>query len=160
MCGHCRGRAASTVRASAVDSVINGPPTCATATETTATVEHARSLIDYGAALRRRGERTAARQPLYEGLDLATRCGAGALRVRAREELITAGARPRRTSSTGASALTAAERRVADLVVAGLTNAQVAQALFVTVRTVEVHLTSAYRKLNITSRHELPDALR
>jgi DNA-binding CsgD family transcriptional regulator len=125
----------------------------------TADVEHARSLIDYGAALRRRGQRTAARGPLYDGLDLATRCGAGALARNAHQELIAAGARPRRALRTGAPALTAAERRVADLVAAGRTNTQVAQALFVTVRTVEMHLTSVYRKLNITSRHELPEAL-
>ncbi|HMH90251.1 MAG TPA: AAA family ATPase [Streptosporangiaceae bacterium] len=128
-------------------------------THSTAHVEHARSLIDYGAALRRRGHRTEARGPLYDGLDLATRCGAGALARNAHQELNVTGARPRRALRTGAPALTAAERRVADLVAAGRTNTQVAQALFVTVRTVEVHLTSIYRKLNITSRHELHGAL-
>jgi DNA-binding NarL/FixJ family response regulator len=74
-------------------------------------------------------------------------------------ELLAAGGRPRRTALTGFDALTASERRVAALAVEGLGNRQIAQALFLTVKTVEVHLTRTYRKLGIASRAELPGAL-
>jgi DNA-binding CsgD family transcriptional regulator len=69
--------------------------------------------------------------------------------------LVTAGARPRRPTRTGVDALTAAERRVATMAVQGMTNREIAQALFVTLRTVEVHLTHAYQKLAISSRADL-----
>jgi DNA-binding CsgD family transcriptional regulator len=55
--------------------------------------------------------------------------------------------------------LTAAERRVADLAAEGLTNREIAQALFVSRKTVEMHLGHAYRKLDIHTRAELPAAL-
>jgi len=61
---------------------------------------------------------------------------------------------------TGRESLTPGERRVVDLALQELTNKQIAQALFVTLRTVEMHLSSAYRKLGIRSREELGDALR
>ena len=92
-------------------------------------------------------------------LDLAARCGARPLADRAREELVAAGARPRRELLTGPQALIAAELRVARLAAEDKTNQQVAQALFVTRRTVEVHLTSTFRKLGISSRRELQRAL-
>ena len=60
---------------------------------------------------------------------------------------------------SGVDALTASERRVADMAREGLTNRQIAQALFVTPKTVEVHLSSVYRKLGIASRNELGGAL-
>ncbi len=60
---------------------------------------------------------------------------------------------------TGVGALTPAERRVAAIAAAEPSNNAVAQALFLTKSTVEKHLTSAYRKLHITSRVELADAL-
>ncbi|MGH2763766.1 MAG: helix-turn-helix domain-containing protein, partial [Thermoleophilaceae bacterium] len=56
-------------------------------------------------------------------------------------------------------ALTPAERRVVDLASKGLANREVAQQLFVTSRTVEMHLSAAYAKLGISSRTELADAL-
>jgi DNA-binding CsgD family transcriptional regulator len=59
----------------------------------------------------------------------------------------------------GVRALTASERRVADLAATGQTNRDIAQILYVTPKTVEVHLTSAYRKLDIGSRRELARAL-
>jgi DNA-binding CsgD family transcriptional regulator len=60
---------------------------------------------------------------------------------------------------TGVDALTAGERRVARMAAGGMTNREIAQALFVTARTVEVHLTNTYRKLDISSRDQLPAGL-
>ena len=78
---------------------------------------------------------------------------------RARTELYATGARPRREALAGIDALTASERRVADLAAAGRTNREIAQELFVTPKTVEVHLSSTYCKLGIDGRRELADAL-
>jgi DNA-binding CsgD family transcriptional regulator len=125
-----------------------------------ARLEHARGLVELGAALRRANQRTAAREPLRAGLDLAYRCGATRLAQRAKAELLAAGARPRRGAVTGLEALTASERRVAELAAAGLSNPEIAQTLFVTLNTVEGHLRHAYRKLSIGSRGQLPAALR
>jgi DNA-binding CsgD family transcriptional regulator len=124
-----------------------------------ARLEHARALIELGAALRRANQRTAAREPLRTGLDLAHRCGAVRLAERARAELLTTGAKPRRAVLTGLEALTASERRVAELAAAGMSNPEIAQTLFVTLSTVEGHLRQAYRKLSISSRGQLPAAL-
>jgi DNA-binding CsgD family transcriptional regulator len=77
----------------------------------------------------------------------------------ARAELRLAGARPRRIAQTGRDALTPAELRVAELAAQGDTNKQIAQALFVTLRTVEMHLSNSYRKLDIETREQLPAAL-
>jgi DNA-binding CsgD family transcriptional regulator len=60
---------------------------------------------------------------------------------------------------TGLDSLTASERRIAELGSQGLTNREIAQTLFVTARTVEGHLTSVFRKLQLDSRSELPAAL-
>jgi ATP/maltotriose-dependent transcriptional regulator MalT len=125
-----------------------------------ARLEQARTLVELGAALRRANQRTAARGPLRAGLDLAYRCGATRLAQRTREELLAAGARPRREALTGLEALTVSERRVAELAAAGMSNPEIAQALFVTLNTVEGHLRHAYQKLSIGSRGQLPAALR
>jgi DNA-binding CsgD family transcriptional regulator len=124
-----------------------------------ARLELARALTDLGAALRRGGHRADARKPLRRGLDLASRCGATVLAARAREELVTAGARPRRERMSGTRALTASERRVATLAATGLSNREIAQALFITIRTVKAHLGHAFEKLDITNRAQLADAL-
>jgi DNA-binding CsgD family transcriptional regulator len=125
-----------------------------------ARLEHAHALVDVGALLRRTGKRSAALERLLEGMDHAQRCGATALVAFARDELRLAGARPRRIASTGLHALTPAERRVAELAADGMHNKEIAQALFVTLRTVEMHLSNAYRKLEIPSREQLPRALK
>jgi DNA-binding CsgD family transcriptional regulator len=124
-----------------------------------AMLEHARALIDLGAALRRAGNRSRSIDSLREGLDLAHRCGAGALAARAREELLAAGAKPRRDALRGREALTASELRTARMAARGLANREIAQALFVSLRTVETHLTHTYQKLEIGSRAGLPAAL-
>ncbi len=92
-------------------------------------------------------------------LDLADRGGAVPLAARSREGLRRAGARPRRARVRGIHALTPAERRTADLAARGLTDAAVADQLFVSVKTVEGHLRAAYRKLGIAARRELAAAL-
>jgi DNA-binding CsgD family transcriptional regulator len=121
--------------------------------------ERAHSLTEYGAALRRAGYRREAREPLREALDLADRCGALRMAVRAREELLATGARPRRSARSGADSLTPSERRVCRLAADGLSNRDIAHALFVTLRTVEGHLTQSYMKLDISSREALAAAL-
>jgi len=122
-------------------------------------LERVRTLVELGAALRRSGYRAEARQPLQEGLELAHECGAVLLAKRAHTELRAAGGHPRSPLRAGLDALTPSERRVAEMAADGLTNAEVAQALFVTVKTVEMHLSNAYRKLDIRSRRQLHAAL-
>jgi DNA-binding CsgD family transcriptional regulator len=122
-------------------------------------VELARALTDYGAALRRAGRRMEARAQLEHGLDLAHRLGARRIAALARAELILAGAKPRRDAITGRDALTAGELRVARLAAQGMTNREIAQALFITTKTASAHLTHIYRKLGITRRAQLADAL-
>jgi DNA-binding CsgD family transcriptional regulator len=122
-------------------------------------LELTRALCDYGAALRRAGRRVRARTELERALDLAHRCGARRIAGRARAELIAAGAKPRRDAITGRDALTPSELRVARLAAEGLSNREIAQALFITTKTAKGHLSRAYHKLEITRRGELPDAL-
>ena len=126
---------------------------------TGARLEHARALVELGAALRRGNQRIAAREPLRSGLDLAHKCGAIRLAERATDELRATGARPRRDVLTGLEALTASERRIAELAAEGLSNPAIAQALFITLNTVEGHLRRAYQKLSINSRSQLLGAL-
>ena len=86
-------------------------------------------------------------------------CAATALVEHARTELYATGVRPRGTAVQGPNALTPSERRVAELAVDGQSNRDIAQRLYVTPKTVEVHLSSVYRKLGIRSRRDLPRAL-
>jgi ATP/maltotriose-dependent transcriptional regulator MalT len=161
------GTAAAEGQALRVLGLVNGGPSglamlhdaVAALARSPARLEHARAVTDLGAALRRAGQRAAARDTLAEGLDLASRCGGDAIASRAREELHLAGARPRRDRRTGLTALTASELRVARMARDGMTNREIAQALFVTLRAVQLHLTHVYRKLGITSREALGSAL-
>jgi DNA-binding CsgD family transcriptional regulator len=124
-----------------------------------ARLKYAHALVDLGAALRRANQRTEARKRLREGVDLALRSGALGLGQQANEEIAATGARPRKVLRTGLDALTASERRVAQLAADGMTNKEIAQTLFVTIKTVEVHLSHAYRKLEISSRAQLDKPL-
>ena len=125
--------------------------------ESPARLERARVLVEHGAALRRANRRTAARAQLREGLLLAERCGATPIAEHARDELAATGARPRRADYR--QTLTPSERRVAQMATTGLSNREIAQALFVTEKTVEWHLRQTYRKLDVHSRHSLARAL-
>jgi DNA-binding CsgD family transcriptional regulator len=125
----------------------------------TARLEHAKALAALGSGLRRARKPTEAREPLRRALELAGVCGADGLSQHARSELHAAGSRPRRDALSGIESLTPSERRVVDLAAAGHTNRDIAQELYVTPKTVEVHLSSSYRKLGIRSRRELEHAL-
>jgi DNA-binding NarL/FixJ family response regulator len=131
----------------------------AVADGTTARLELVESLTAHGAALRAAGDRTGARDLLAQALDLAERCGANRLVDDTVGELRRAGFRPRRHLLTGPDSLTLSERRVAELAAEGATNSDISQALFVSQKTVELHLTNVYRKLAVDGRHQLPTAL-
>ena len=124
-----------------------------------ARLEQARALAALGRALRLHRRPSDAREPLRRALELAESCGAAPLAVEIRAELHAAGARPRSAALSGPGSLTPSERRVADLAAEGRTNREIAQALYVTPKTVEVHLSRAYRKLGVGSRRELVPAL-
>ena len=96
---------------------------------------------------------------MREGVHLAQRLGAAELAARGNEEIAATGARPRKLHAGGRDALTPSERRIAQLAAGARTNKEIAQELFVTVKTVELHLSNCYRKLDITSRNDLASAL-
>ena len=121
--------------------------------------ERSRALLALGRLLRQDRRPAAARDPLQRALDLAQRHGATLLVRQTEEELRLTGARPRRRAVTGVDALTPAERRVATLAAQGMTNQEIAQFLFVTRKTVEKHLGSAFPKLGIGGRADLPAVL-
>jgi DNA-binding CsgD family transcriptional regulator len=127
--------------------------------ESPARLEYARALVDLGRALRQIGDRRTARARLRDGLDIAYHCGAVTLVRSAREELAVAGARPRRDALRGRDALTASELRIARMAATAMTNREIAQALFVTTKTVETHLRHAFEKLDVKSRRDLGVAL-
>lgn len=131
-------------------ATLEGPPS---------PLDLARSLTELGARLRRGNRRSEARDRLREAADLAQRCGAELLEDRVLEELRIAGARPRRKALSGADSLTPAERRVVTAALGGSSNREIAQSLFVSLRTIEMHLTNSYRKLGISSRSQLPEAV-
>jgi DNA-binding CsgD family transcriptional regulator len=115
-----------------------------------ARLEHARTLIELGAALRRAGHRADAREPLRAGLELAHGCGARPLVERAMHELLATGAHAPHPRSRRREALTASELRIARMAIEGSTNREIAQALYLSLKTVEMHLGRAYDKLDIS----------
>ncbi len=121
-----------------------------------ARLELAYALADLGAELSRAGRRREGRDAQRRSMKLAGECGAVALAERARAELQAGPGRRARTEVTGPLALTAAEWRVCRQAAEGRSNREVAQALFVTEKTIERHLSSAYQKLGIRSRFQLP----
>lgn len=126
---------------------------------TPARLELARALDAFGAALLHRDDKRGARSALRRGLDLAVGCGATVLTARLQERLHLAGGRVGRAGSAGAGALTAGEERVGTLAAQGYSNKQIAELLVVSLRTVETHLTGAYRKLGIAGRPYLAAAM-
>jgi DNA-binding CsgD family transcriptional regulator len=124
-----------------------------------APLERVRCLLALGRALHGTGQRGEARDVLRDALDAAAERGATAIARAAQDALVATGARPRRVRTSGAGALTPTERRVATAVADGATNRAVAQALFVSEKTVETHLGNVYRKLSITARSQVAEAL-
>src|SRR6185503_13338373 len=103
-----------------------------------------KALAAQGAVMRADRRPADARDPLRRALELADVLGAAALATQVRQELYAAGARPRTTALQGLAALTPSERRVAERAAAGQTNRAIAEALFVTPKTVELHLRNTY----------------
>jgi DNA-binding CsgD family transcriptional regulator len=123
-------------------------------------LELSRLRLELGRTLTRLGRRVQARASLQRVLADADRNGATLLAERARRELVATGLRPRRAQTEGVSSLTPRQRQVCDLAAAGTPNRAIAQQLFLSVKTVETHLATAYDKLGIATRDGLVDTLR
>jgi DNA-binding CsgD family transcriptional regulator len=117
-----------------------------------AKLERARGQFELGSALRDRDR-------LRDARALAVDCAAPVLVAQAEARLTEGGGRLPRLHASGVEALTAQERRVAELAAGELTNRQIAQELYLTEKTVETHLSNAYRKLTISSRRQLATKL-
>jgi DNA-binding NarL/FixJ family response regulator len=113
--------------------------------------ERARTLLAAGVALRRGKQKRLARERLQEAADVFAELGTAVWAERAAAELQRVGGR----HASAPGALTASEQRVAELVVEGLTNDEVAGRLHLSTKTVAAHLTSVYAKLGVRSRTEL-----
>lgn len=152
-CGRCRGLAAAA----------RGDETAAVVAFERALLEHgrvqgrrfdlARTLLAQGETLRRFKKKRDARVSMEKALAIFDELGAKLWSAKARRELA------RISGRTATRGLTETEHRVAVLVSEGHSNKEVANALFVTVRTVESHLTSIYMKLGVRSRTELANLL-
>ena len=117
------------------------------------------ALAELGGELSRAGRRREGREAQRKAIEVADQCGAIALAQRTQVELHAGPGRRPRTRQTGRGALTAAEWRVCRQAAEGASNREIAQALFVTEKTVERHLGGAYQKLGIRSRFQLPQAI-
>jgi DNA-binding NarL/FixJ family response regulator len=112
-------------------------------------VELARSLLALGRIERRRKARKQSREALIRARELAAAAGHRPLLAQIEHEL------PRSAAARSGTELTLTEQRVAALIAAGATNRDAAAELFVSVRTVETHVASIYRKLGVRTRAEL-----
>ncbi|MEU4210928.1 AAA family ATPase [Streptomyces sp. NPDC026206] len=144
------GRARVDRLAEAVDVLADSP----------ARLEHAKAAYQLGHELLARDDAPAARRHLRQAIELATRCGYQALSAVARTLLVTAGGRMPQIAASPLDSLTDSERRIATLAQGGNSNREIAEALFITPRTVEMHLTNVYRKLDVRGRAQLPGGLR
>jgi DNA-binding CsgD family transcriptional regulator len=120
-----------------------------------APLERIRIRLELGRTLSYIGRRVEARDALRPALAEADRIGAAPLAERARRELVATGLRPRRAAVEGAAALTPRQRQICELAAAGKPNRAIADALFLSIKTVETHLAAGYRKLRVGSREEL-----
>ena len=118
-------------------------------------LERARCHLAYGERLRRSGQRVAARTQLRNALETFDRIGAAGFAERARQELRATGETLRTRTDDEPERLTTQELQTALLVARGATNREAAASLFLSPKTVEKHLSSAYRKLGVRSRSEL-----
>ncbi|NKE60060.1 hypothetical protein FXN61_25965 [Lentzea sp. PSKA42] len=124
-----------------------------------ARLELARALVDLGVVLRRQADTSGARASLREALDLAQKCGSSAMAARAYSELVATGAGPRRMRQTGPTALTPTEHQVAALAARGRSNEEIASTLLMPADAVEGVLSGIYRKLGVSGRLQLSEAL-
>jgi DNA-binding CsgD family transcriptional regulator len=122
-------------------------------------LERAKSLAALGLTRRLAGRPDYAREPLARAHELAEVCGAERLVAQIRTEMLAVGIEPASAMPHGVAALTASERRVAALAAAGRPEREIAQALFVTPRMIEIKLSNALRKLGATSQGDLALAL-
>lgn len=117
--------------------------------------ERARTQLMYGERLRRLNRRRDAREQLYEALGTFDEVGSRPWSDRARAELRATGERLRRRGPALDDQLTPQELQVSLLTAEGLTNKEIAARLFLSPKTVEFHLSHAYRKLDVRGRGEL-----
>ncbi|ARZ71435.1 hypothetical protein SMD11_5859 [Streptomyces albireticuli] len=143
------GRTRLDLLAEAVDALTASP----------ARLEQAKAQYQLGYELLRHDDTRGARRHLRGAIELATRCGYHILGGLARKLLVAAGGRMPQLAASPVDSLTDSERRVAVLARRGVSNKEIADALFVTPRTVEMHLTNVYRKLDVRGRADLPLSL-
>lgn len=124
-----------------------------------ARLELARALVDLGVVVRRQGDTAFARTCLRDALDLSQKCGSSAMAARAYSELVATSAGPRRMRQTGPTALTPTEHQVAELAARGRSDEEIASTLLMPANTVEGVLSGIYRKLGVSGRLQLSDAL-
>lgn len=111
--------------------------------------ELGRTLLVRGEVARRAKRKVLARESLEEARSIFDLLGARLWSAKSRAELARVGGAP------GGGKLTATERRIVDLVVEGMTNRQIADALFISVKTVEANLSRVFHKLGVRSRAQL-----
>ena len=124
------------------------------------TFEAARTHLLYGARLRRSGQRVKAREQLRTAHDAFAKMDLTAWVHRAADELAATGAKPRSRRQQLTEPLTSQETRVALHAAQGMSNKEIAAALFLSPKTVEHHLSSVYRKRGFRSRAELARSFR
>jgi DNA-binding CsgD family transcriptional regulator len=121
--------------------------------------ELARSRLVYGEWLRRAGRHADAREELHLAYESFAAAGAEAFAARTSEELRAAGERAVERTVKESHELTPQETRIAQLAATGDTNPEIATQLFISASTVDYHLRKVFRKLSVTSRRQLKDAL-